>query len=76
MKLVTFTQAGATRIGVAVGDEIVDLAVAAPELPREMVAFLAAGAAALEAARRAAGSTRGRIPLTKVRLEAPIGRPP
>jgi len=76
MKLVTFTQAGATRIGVAVGDEIVDLAVAAPELPREMVAFLAAGAAALEAARRAAGSTRGRIPLTKVRLEAPIARPP
>jgi len=76
MKLVTFTQAGATRIGVAVGEEIVDLAVTAPELPREMVAFLAAGAAALEAARRAAGSTRGRIPLTKVRLEAPIARPP
>jgi 2-keto-4-pentenoate hydratase/2-oxohepta-3-ene-1,7-dioic acid hydratase in catechol pathway len=76
VKLATFTQAGATRIGIADGDEIVDLAVAAPELPREMVGFLAGGAAALEAARRAAGSTRARLPLTKVRLEAPILHPP
>jgi len=76
MKLVTFTQAGTTRIGIADGDEIVDLAVAAPDLPREMVAFLGSGGAALDAARRAAGSARGRLPLTKVRLEAPILRPP
>ena len=76
MKLVTFTQANTTRIGIADGDEVVDLAVAAPDLPREMVAFLGRGVAAFEVARRAAGSDRGRIPLTKVRLEAPILRPP
>ena len=76
MKLVTFTQAGGTRIGVADGDEVVDLSVAAPDLPRDMVAFLAGGGATAEAARRAATGARGRIPLTKVRLEAPVLRPP
>ncbi len=69
MKLVTFTHAGATRIGIADGNEVVDLSVAAPDLPRDMIAFLAGGGAAFEAARRAAMGARGRIPLTKVRLE-------
>ena len=32
MKLVTFTHAGATRLGSVVGEEVVDLAAAAPEL--------------------------------------------
>ena len=74
MKLTTFTQAGSTRIGVVNGDEVVDLAAAAPELPREMEAFLAAGAPALERARAAA---RGgpRLPLAQVKLEAPVLRP-
>jgi 2-keto-4-pentenoate hydratase/2-oxohepta-3-ene-1,7-dioic acid hydratase in catechol pathway len=76
MKLTTFTHAGATRIGVVHETEIVDLAAASPELPREMVAFLEAGTPALEAARRAAAGTRGRIRLSDVRLDAPIRRPP
>jgi len=75
MKLATFTHAGATRVGMVDGDNIVDLAEAAPDLPREMVAFLAAGSAALEAAARAVKSA-ARLPLTTVRLEAPIRRPP
>ncbi len=41
-----------------------------------MVAFLEAGAPAVEAARRAADGTRGRIRFGDVRLEAPIRRPP
>lgn len=73
MKLATFTEGSSTRIGVVAGDELIDLARAAPELPREMVAFLAAGEAALEAARRATGP---RLPLASVRLEAPVRRPP
>jgi 2-keto-4-pentenoate hydratase/2-oxohepta-3-ene-1,7-dioic acid hydratase in catechol pathway len=76
MRLVTFTHSGASRIGIIDGDDIVDLSVAAPDLPREMAAFLGGGAAAIEAARRTPSGTRGRIPLTKVRLEAPILRPP
>jgi len=40
MKLVTFTHQGTTRVGVVVEDTVTDLAAAAPELPREMIAFL------------------------------------
>jgi 2-keto-4-pentenoate hydratase/2-oxohepta-3-ene-1,7-dioic acid hydratase in catechol pathway len=76
MKLVTFTHNGSTRIGVFVGDAIVDLSVAAPDLPREMCAFLAAGAPTLDAARQAAGSASARVALKDIRLEAPILRPP
>ena len=73
MKLVTFTHQGSTRIGVARGDAVVDLRAAAPDLPSEMVAFLEAGDAALEAARAADAPT---IPLADVHLEAPVLRPP
>jgi 2-keto-4-pentenoate hydratase/2-oxohepta-3-ene-1,7-dioic acid hydratase in catechol pathway len=76
MKLTTFTHAGSTRVGIVVEDEIVDLATAAPELPHEMCAFLAAGPEALERARAAAGGASAPIALDQVRLEAPILRPP
>ncbi len=76
MKLVTFTQGNATRIGVLDGDSIVDLSVAAPALPREMCAFLAAGAAALATAKQALGGSSTRVALKDVKLEAPILRPP
>ena len=76
MKLCTFEQAGATRVGVVMNDEIVDLALAAPELPREMTALLTAGPAALHAAANAASRVKSRIPLAAVRLAAPILRPP
>ena len=76
MKLATFTHAGVTRVGVVVDDEIVDLAAAAPDLPREMTAFLAAGTAAGERARAAAARGAARLPLASVRLEAPVLRPP
>jgi 2-keto-4-pentenoate hydratase/2-oxohepta-3-ene-1,7-dioic acid hydratase in catechol pathway len=76
MKLVTFTQGGSTRIGVVDGDAIVDLAVAAPQLPREMCAFLAAGAEALAAAKHAVSIASARVARKDVKLEAPILRPP
>jgi len=75
MKLATFTHAGATRIGIVDGDEVVDLSAAAPELPQEMIAFLEAGPEAMEAARAAMGNG-ARIALADVKLEAPIARPP
>lgn len=76
MKLATFTHDGATRIGVVRGNEIVDLATAAPSLPGDMVALLAGGSAAIAAVRRAAGSASACLALADVRLEAPILRPP
>ncbi len=63
------------RIGVVSEDSIVDLAAEAPELPRELVGFLAAGAPAIERARKALQSAR-RIALKDVKLEAPVLRPP
>jgi 2-keto-4-pentenoate hydratase/2-oxohepta-3-ene-1,7-dioic acid hydratase in catechol pathway len=75
MRLITFTHSGATRIGIVHGDDVVDLSVAAPDLPRDMVGFLAAGAPAIDAARQTGGA-RERIPLTAVRLRAPVPRPP
>lgn len=75
MKLVTFSHGGATRIGVVVDDNVVDLSAAAPELPREMAAFLGEGNAAMERARKAAGQNGNRIALKQVKLEAPVMRP-
>ncbi len=75
MKLATFTHGGATRIGLVEADEIVDLAAAAPDLPREMVAFLEAGREALTRA-HAASADGPRVPLADAKLEAPIRRPP
>ena len=77
MKLVTFSDAAGRRVGVL--DEaagcVVDLASAAPALPREMTAFVAAGAGALDGARAAQVSGQGRLALGSVRLEAPFPRP-
>jgi 2-keto-4-pentenoate hydratase/2-oxohepta-3-ene-1,7-dioic acid hydratase in catechol pathway len=75
MKLVTFTHARTTRIGIAIGDDVVDLAAAAPNLPRDMLAFLEAGNDAMAAAQASIGSEH-RIPVADVQLEAPIARPP
>ena len=76
MKLATFTHDGATRIGVVMGEQVVDLATVAPGLPRDMVAFLAAGGAAMAAARHAESAASGRLALADVRLRAPVLRPP
>ena len=42
MKLATFTHGGETRIGAVVGELVVDLSKAAPELPTNMRDFLVA----------------------------------
>ena len=76
MKLATFTHDGATRIGVVTGEQVIDLATVTPGLPRDMVAFLAAGGAAMAAARHAESAASGRLALADVRLRAPVLRPP
>src|SRR5271170_1527131 len=76
MKIATFSHGGGTRIGVVVDDTIVDLAAAEPELPRDMIAFIAQGASALERAASAAKKSANQIKLAEVKLEAPIARPP
>ena len=75
MRLITFTDKKSTRIGILQDDRIVDLSVAAPDLPKEMVAFLEAGDAALEKA-RAVADAEATIKLSDVALESPVLRPP
>ncbi len=75
MRLCTFSHAGGTRLGLVSDDGVVDLAVAAPELPREMTDLLAAGEPALRRVREAAARAP-RLPLEAVRLGPPIPRPP
>ena len=76
MKLLSLLRNGQAAIGVlADQDTVVDLGVAAPDLPRGMCRFLAAGEQALEAARRAVDSAAGRVPLAERTLLAPVPRP-
>ena len=76
MKLATFTQGGSSRVGIVIGDEVVDLAAVDASLPSEMTAFLAAGQPALEAAARAAEASGPRLALSELKLESPVLRPP
>lgn len=75
MKLATFTHGGTTRIGVVQGEHLIDLSLAAPELPVNMVSFLEAGENAISTARSVACQTKALISLDDVRLEAPVLRP-
>ncbi|RIL08183.1 MAG: hypothetical protein DCC71_00070 [Proteobacteria bacterium] len=76
MKLCTFHSGDATRVGVVVDGAVVDLSEAAPALPREMAALLAAGPEALRRAAAAASNATRRLALDSVRLAPPILRPP
>jgi 2-keto-4-pentenoate hydratase/2-oxohepta-3-ene-1,7-dioic acid hydratase in catechol pathway len=76
MKLCTFRHGTATRIGVVTDDGVADLAIAAPELPTEMSALLAAGPDALRRAASAASNAKQRLALDSISLCAPILRPP
>ncbi len=48
MRFVTFSRGEETRLGVVAGDHVLDLNLADPDLPSDMVTFLAAGPEALE----------------------------
>ena len=76
MRLARFTiDGGEPRTGVVAGDAVVDLARAAPDLPRDLTDLLALGPPALEAAARAADGADARVALDDVALLAPIARP-
>ena len=74
MKLITFTQAGKTRIGIWRDAGVVDLSVCAPELPGSMLEFLNLGAPALATA-ASHGSDAVHFAHDQVKLEAPVTRP-
>ncbi len=74
MKLVTFTDASGTRIGLAVDGGIVDLKKVDPDLPRDMVGLMNQWPAVRGAVERAA-TRKADIAQSAVKLEAPVQRP-
>jgi 2-keto-4-pentenoate hydratase/2-oxohepta-3-ene-1,7-dioic acid hydratase in catechol pathway len=76
MRLVSFEHQGAPRLGAVDGDAVVDLAEAAPDLPRELGALLRreSGLAAAAAAAKSA-KTAARRALKGLRLLPPVGNP-
>jgi 2-keto-4-pentenoate hydratase/2-oxohepta-3-ene-1,7-dioic acid hydratase in catechol pathway len=81
MKLVTFLRDGQPRLGALVasarGERVHDLNALDPQLPADMLAFLEAGAPALQRAEAALTGARvdAALPLAEVGLLAPIPRP-
>jgi acylpyruvate hydrolase len=77
--LAQFLAAGDTqpRLGIVFANQLIDLSLAAPDLPRDMLAMLALGAPALEAARRVAKSATdpARLSLDAVQWLPPVLRP-
>jgi 2-keto-4-pentenoate hydratase/2-oxohepta-3-ene-1,7-dioic acid hydratase in catechol pathway len=53
MRFLRFSTAAGPALGVREGDEVIDLSLAAPELPRDLSTLLAMGDGALQAARNA-----------------------
>ena len=76
MRLVTFDKGGRAVPGVRRGDDIVDLSVAAPELPGSWPEICAAGAMDRIAAAVAVAPGAAVKPAASVRLLAPIPNPP
>ncbi|MBI5304029.1 MAG: fumarylacetoacetate hydrolase family protein [Chloroflexi bacterium] len=77
MKLVTFTQGHAPRLGAQMGEFVLDLNRAQPSLPTDMLAFLDAGEAAMALTRETVerADAKFRLPQSDVTLLAPIPRP-
>lgn len=76
MRLVTFEESGAPRLGSVVGDSVVDLARASDgALPASMLELIDLGPPALELAREVSERAQGGIDLAALKLLAPIPRP-
>jgi ureidoglycolate lyase len=75
MRLATFEAGGAERIGVIVGEGIVDLSHARPQLPGEMKDLIRAWPQAEVAMRSFVDTTKPHFAISDVRLKAPVPRP-
>lgn len=76
MPVAVFSTSGtARRLGKVVGDVIVDLSVAAPTLPLDMIGFLEAGEQAIKIFRSIRPDAAPRFALGDVALHPPVERP-
>jgi 2-keto-4-pentenoate hydratase/2-oxohepta-3-ene-1,7-dioic acid hydratase in catechol pathway len=79
MKLVTFSHNGTPRLGALHSQNgrqlVVDLNQMNPGIPADMLAFLEAGASALQTAQRAFDQAASGLELSQLKLLAPLPRP-
>ena len=77
MKIANFTHQGMARLGIVEGDSVVDLKLAAPDLPADLVALINMGNAGFDKARAAARGAKPehRRPLAGLVLRPPVPRP-
>ena len=75
MKLITFTEAGWSRVGLLKDDGVIDLSIACPSLPHEMLALIQAGPDAIALAASACDQAP-HFSLLGVAFESVIKRPP
>ena len=75
MKLARYSTGGRTTIGVIVADRVVELSSLLPEAPSSIRAVLEGGPALLERIRAQLPRAGAGVPLSEVRLEAPIPDP-
>ena len=77
MRLVTFQGQSGPVIGVRLGDKVIDLSKAAPDLPGDMIGLLESGESALAKAKAAADNAveDAKVDMSSVKLLVPIARP-
>lgn len=77
MRILCFDRQGEAAVGIRLGNEVVDLAAVAPELPRTVAGLIAAGSDALAVAKNAAEGSKGpqRLPLATIKHRIPLPNP-
>lgn len=75
MKIANVWNGGRARLGKVFGDVVVDLSTAAPDLPQSLVEILKLGAPALDRLSAVGRTPDAELPLSSVRLLAPIPNP-
>ena len=75
MPLVYFSHHGRARLGKLFGDHIVDLSIAAPQLPTDAIGFLTAGKPALDAFAGVTDQSAAALRLSDIHLLPPVPRP-
>lgn len=75
MRLVSFERDGTAGVGMIAGEGVIDLARAAPDLPRDMVGLIAAWPHCAARLRDLAQSATADYRLSEVHLLAPVPRP-
>ena len=75
MPIASFSHDGRTRLGKVFKDHLIDLTLAAPSLPNDIISFLEAGESALATFHAIEDRAVARIPLAEVQLMPPIPAP-